>query len=143
MTLAQPGLTLIEQSESFRPTAYMPTPRDVPTIGYGHTHGVKMGDTCTMAQAQAFLQQDVANTVAVINGHVTVPLTQNQFDALVSLVFNIGAGNFQSSTLLRKLNAGDYAGAAGQFAAWNKQAGRVLPGLVIRRGKEATLFNTA
>lgn len=141
LRLGSAGEALIKSYEAFRPTAYLPTPKDVPTIGWGHIHGVKMGDTCTQAEAEVFFQQDVAGAVATVNKDVTTALTQNQFDALVSLVFNIGPGNFGGSTLLSLLNSGaQKALVAGQFARWNKQAGRVLNGLVARRAAEAALF---
>lgn len=140
-TLSANGAKLIKDYEQFRPTAYMPTPRDVPTIGWGHTEGVKMGDTCTTDQAEVFFRQDTAAAVREVNQHVTVTLTQNEFDALVSLCFNIGTSNFQNSTLLQLLNSGaQRALVAGQFGRWNKQKGRVLDGLTARRAKEAALF---
>lgn len=140
-TLSANGANLIKTYEAFRPTTYLPTPRDVPTIGWGHTAGVKMGDTCTTQQAETFFQQDTASAVREINQHVTVPLNQNEFDALVSLCFNIGAANFQNSTLLAMLNNGQRRDlVAAQFSRWNKQAGRVLEGLTARRAKEAALF---
>lgn len=122
--------------------AYRPTSNDVPTIGFGHTHGVCMGDTCTLEEAQAWFLQDMAWAQASVLAAVTVPLNQNQFDALVSFTENEGATSFEESTLLRLLNAGDYAGAAAQFDRWVYQKGRVLPGLVDRRQQEAALFNT-
>lgn len=132
---------LIKSFEQFRPTAYLPTKHDVPTLDYGHTAGVRMTDTCTMSTAEAWLRQDVGAVVSDINNRCRgVPLTQNQFDALVSLVFNIGIAAFDGSTLLRKLRAKDYGSAAAEFTRWNKQAGRVLPGLTARRAKEAALF---
>lgn len=124
-------------------TAYKPTPDDVWTIGYGHTRGVRQGDTCTVDQADQWLQNDVAGAVITVCHLVDVALTAGQFDALVSLVFNIGAGNFQSSTLLRKLNAKDYDGAADEFLKWNHQAGRVLDGLTKRREAERQRFCAA
>lgn len=132
----------LKQYERFRPTAYLPTPRDVPTIGYGHTRGVKMGDTCTMAQAEEWLAQDVVGASMAVNAYVTKPLTQNEYDALVSLTFNIGTGAFGTSTLLRKLNAGDMAGAALEFPKWDRQAGATLPGLLARREAEKAHFLT-
>lgn len=140
MQISANGLAIIKQFEQFRPTAYLPTPRDVWTIGWGHTAGVEQGDTCTQNQAQEWLLEDTYSAAHNVAAMAAVPLAQNQFDALVSLVFNIGAHNFDGSTLLRKLNAGDYAGAADQFTVWNKQAGRVLPGLVMRRAEERALF---
>lgn len=140
MHLGSAGEALIKSYEKFRPTAYLPTPRDVWTIGWSHTHGVKQGDICTLDEAEVFFQQDVASVVATVNSDVLVCISQNQFDALVSLAFNIGGAAFAGSTLLRRLNDGAMIAAASQFAVWNKQAGRVLPGLVARRGAEAALF---
>ena len=120
--------------------AYMPTPNDVPTIGWGHTHTVKMGDVITEEKAQELFERDIAWAVAAVNREVNMGLTQNQFDALVSFVFNVGESAFGRSTLLRKLNAGDYEGAAREFPRWNKQAGIVLKGLTRRRAHEMELF---
>lgn len=136
------GLEIIKDSEKLRLKAYMPTPNDVPTIGYGHTAGVKMGMTWTEGQAEQGLREDCQDAELRVNGHVSVPLNQNQFDALVSFVFNVGGGAFASSTLLRHLNAGRYQEAADQFPRWNKQAGKVLKGLTIRRARERELFLT-
>lgn len=127
----------LKQYERFRPTAYKPTPRDVWTIGWGHTYAVKEGDTCTMAQAQIWLEQDVATAVVYVNKCVNRKLTQNQFDALVSLCFNIGGGNFAGSGLLKFVNAGNDHAAAADFDNWDKQAGAVLDGLLRRREAES------
>lgn len=114
------------------------------TIGYGTTsiNGVKVkkGDTCTTEQAKAYLAQDLKKFESAVNTAVKVPLNQNQFDALVSLTYNIGSGAFKDSTLLKKLNAKDYKGAAAQFPRWNRGGGRVLNGLVKRRKIEMELF---
>lgn len=134
------NLDIIKKSEGLRLEAYLPTPNDVPTIGYGHTKGVKMGQRITAKQAEQFLLEDVAWASDAVNRLVKVNLTQNQFDALVSFVFNVGATAFAGSTLLRLLNAGDYKGAADQFLRWNKQAGKVLKGLDTRRKEERALF---
>src|SRR6185503_553193 len=127
------GLALIKSYEQCRLTAYAATEEEkkqgIWTIGWGHILGVKEGDTCTEAEAEQFLRNDLEDAEGGVYSLVRQPLTQNQYDALVSLVFNIGRGNFASSTLLRKLNGGDYAGAALEFPKWNKQAGRVLGGL--------------
>ncbi len=80
--------------------------------------------------------------VKAVNNAVTVPLNQDQFDALVSFTFNLGEGNLKSSTLLKKVNAGDFAGAAQEFQRWNKAGGKVLPGLTRRRACEALLFQS-
>lgn len=132
----------IKRHEGLRLEAYMPTPNDRPTIGWGHTKGVRMGDKITLEQAQAFFLEDIAWVGEAIDKLVKVPLGVNQTDALYSFIYNLGEGNFASSTLLRKLNAGDYEGAANEFPRWNKQAGKVLRGLVKRRAEEKELFLT-
>jgi lysozyme len=130
---------IIKESESLQLKAYL-CPAGVWTIGWGHTKGVKAGDTCTIDEAEVMLSSDLLDAEYAVNKCVKVDLNQNQFDALVSFVFNVGGGNFKSSTMLRKLNAGDYAGAANEFKRWNKAGGRVLNGLTIRREKESKLF---
>jgi hypothetical protein len=94
----------------------------------------------TQERAEELLRLDLRRFEDAVRMQVAVELTQNQFDALVSLVYNIGEGAFSKSTLLRKLNAGDYAGAQAQFAVWRKAGGKVMPGLVNRRAQEAALF---
>lgn len=133
----------LKARESFRPTAYKPTRKDKWTIGYGHTRFVKQGDTCTLEQADAFLGDDVAGAVVCINRAVTVPLTQPEFDALVSLVYNIGCENFLTSHLLQRLDASDYAAAASEFYRWDHQDGGVLEGLRVRREAERVRFQAA
>ena len=117
------------------------------TIGYGTTviNGVKVkkGDTCTIEQAKSYMAQDLKKFESAVDILVKVPLNQNQFDALVSLTYNIGTGAFKDSTLLKKLNAKDYKGAAAQFDRWNKGGGKVMQGLVNRRAKERKLFEKA
>jgi len=113
------------------------------TIGVGHTGPeVHAGLVITQEQADADLAADMQTAAHGVNDAVSVTLTQNQFDALVSFVFNIGLRNFQNSTLLRLLNGGNYAAAADQFPVWNKGGGGVLPGLVKRRAMERALFLT-
>jgi len=118
-------------------------PADVWTIGYGHTKGVGQGDKITQAGADAFLAQDVLWVAAAVGNKVMVPLNTNQEAALYSFIYNVGAGAFGKSTLLRKLNDWDYEGAANEFKRWNKGGGRVLNGLVRRRKAEAALFRKA
>lgn len=134
---------LLESYEKFRPTAYPATAAErakgIWTIGYGHTHGVKEGDTCTMTQAIAWLHEDVGKAVAAVLALVHVKLTQNQFDALVSLVFNCGPDPL-SHTMGSMLNASNYAGAAAEFKRWDRQAGKELDGLEKRRLVEAAHF---
>lgn len=110
------------------------------TIGYGHTAGVHPGDTCTPEQAMDWLKGELVSFSGQVQNCVTMPLSQNQLDALTSFAYNVGLGNFQKSTLLRKVNSGDYQGAAQEFGRWNKAAGHVLPGLTKRREDEANLF---
>jgi GH24 family phage-related lysozyme (muramidase) len=115
------------------------------TIGCGHTSAaglpkVYKGLTITADECDDILSRDLATFERAVENAVTVSLNQNQFDALVSFTFNVGAGNFKGSTLLRKLNAGDYRGAADQFPVWNKAAGKVMQGLVSRRADERALF---
>ena len=101
---------------------------------------VKEGETLTKKQALDRFDKDLKKFEAGVSESVTVPLTQNQFDALVSFVFNVGLGAFQKSTLLRKLNAGDYAAVPGELMKWTKAGGKELPGLVRRRRAEAGLW---
>lgn len=133
------GLGLIQRHEGLRLQAYL-CPGDVWTIGYGHTKNVRHDDQITEAQAKKFLLEDVEAFERVVNAAVRVEINQNQFDALVSLAFNIGAQNFRTSTLLKKLNEGNYLAAAAEFKKWRKGGGKVLPGLVKRRKEESELF---
>lgn len=110
------------------------------TIGWGHTKGVVVGQTITEDEAERLLAEDTNDAVEAVERYVTVPLNPYEKAALVSLVFNIGAGNFRKSTLLKKLNAGDRIGAAGEFAKWRKSKGKVLRGLIRRRELERELF---
>ena len=144
MQYSSDGLHLTEGEEGLRLVAYAdPGTGGAPwTIGYGHTGGVQPGDTCTPAQAEAWLLDDIATAVAAVNRLVTVPLTQHEFDALVDFTFNAGEGNFASSTMLRMINAGDSAGAEGQFARWDMAGGAHLAGLAARRSAEAGEFET-
>ncbi|UXO69971.1 lysozyme [Pantoea dispersa] len=141
MQTSNNGINLIKRFEGLRLEAY----RDsvgIPTIGYGHTHGVKIGDVITGAQADDFLREDLKVAELTINTNAKVKLTQGQFDALASFVFNLGSGNFVKSTLLKKLNTGDYAGAADEFGKWVNAGGKKLPGLVKRRAAEREVFLT-
>lgn len=142
------NVDFIRESEQLRLKAYKPTKNDVWTIGYGHTKGVVPGMTITEAQAEQLLYEDLLWVEDTIKRNVKVPLNQNQYDALGSWVFNLGEGNLKSSTLLKKLNAKDYTGAANEFLKWNKQTNKktgkkeILNGLTIRRMKEKELFLT-
>ena len=135
------GLALTEQFEGCKLTAYQDQV-GVWTIGYGHTGpDVVAGLTITLEQAQALLARDVSSAATCVNNVVAVELNQLEFDALVDFVFNLGTGAFQGSTLLRDLNAGDFAGAAAQFDAWDHAGGAVVAGLLRRRQAETALFN--
>lgn len=132
--------------EKYVPNPYMPTPQDVPTIGYGTTVNPDTGKQIRMtdrrideATAKRWLMTDVAKYEARMRKCVRVPVTQGEWDAYTSLAYNIGTGAFCGSTLVRKLNAGDYAGACKQILRWDKQKGRVLRGLTKRRNAEYKL----
>ncbi|MCH7294071.1 lysozyme [Acinetobacter higginsii] len=144
MTTSCVGINLITSFEDLVLTAY-DDGVGVWTIGYGTTvypNGIKVkrGDTCTKSQAMSFFQHDLRRFEAAVNQAVKVVVNQNQFDALVSLTYNIGEAAFKGSTLLKMLNAKDYAGAADQFLQWNKGSGKVMKGLVRRRAAERELF---
>lgn len=142
MNLGAKGEALIKSFEKLRLAAYKPTPHDVWTIGWGHTRGVVEGSGCNEAKAQQWFRYDTDDAVQCVNTAVSAPLTQNQFDALVSFAFNIGVHNFIDSTLLMLLNKKDYEGAAEEFCRWNKQAGTVLTGLTARREAERALYES-
>lgn len=140
MIISKNGLDLIKHFESLQLKAYKCS-ANVWTIGYGHTKNVKEGDRISQDQANCFLMQDLYSVERAIVRLVKVKLNQNQFDALCSLIFNIGISAFNKSTLLAKLNTGDYVGAAEQFRRWNKVNNVVMAGLVRRRQAEEDLFN--
>lgn len=142
MRTSQRGLSLIKSFEGLRLQAYQDAV-GVWTIGYGTTRGVNAGMKISKEQAERMLLNDVQRFEPEVERLVTVPLSQNQWDALVSFTYNLGAANLESSTLLRKLNAGDYAAAADQFPRWNKAGGKVLVGLTRRREAERALFLAA
>ena len=139
MNISNTGIDLIKHFEGCETEAYL-CPAGVPTIGYGHIKGVQMGDVITEAQAHEMLVEELDEYESYINDLVTVSLNQNQFDAMVSWVYNLGGGNLRASTLLKVLNSGDYSGVPGQIMRWNKAGGRVLEGLTRRRQAEADLF---
>ena len=141
MHLSDSGVDLIKNFEGLRLSAYQDS-GGVWTIGYGHTGGVKAGDRITQGQAEALLRQDTGWAQDAVRQQVRVPLTQDQFNALTSFTFNLGAGALRDSTLLSKLNAGDYAGAQAEFGRFVHAGGRVLQGLVRRRAAEADLFGS-
>jgi|SRR5579863_656755 len=151
MQVSPQGLALIQSEEGLNLTSY-PDAGGY-SIGYGHfitaadytNFGIlpEAGVTITQDVANQLLSDDLLNVENIINENVTVVLSQNQFDALADFVYNIGSGNFLSSTLLKDLNAGNYEAAAGQFVLWNKSQGQVKTGLTTRRLAETNLFQTA
>ena len=144
MTISSVGIQLITSFEDLKLKAY-DDGVGVWTIGYGTTIypngvAVKKGDSCTLEQAKSFFQYDLRRFQTAVNDAVNIPLSQNQFDALGSLAYNIGTNAFKTSTLVKYLNALDYKAAADQFLVWNKACGSVLKGLVRRREAERALF---
>lgn len=144
MSVSDKGIDLICDFEGKRLAAY-DDGVGIWTIGFGtikYPNGVrvKKGDTCTLEQAKEYMRHDLIEFEHIVNSSVKVPLNQNQFDSLVSLAYNIGSNAFKSSTLVKKLNAGDYQGAADQFNVWVNAGGKRMQGLVNRRDKEKLLF---
>lgn len=136
LSFSAAGLVGLVGYESYRGEAYIPAPGDVPTIGYGTTAGVHMGDTITPPKALSRALTDVQRFEGALHQCVTVPLHQYEYDAYVSLAYNIGSAAFCASTLVRRLNAGDYAAACHEILRWDRMGGRVLPGLSKRRQAE-------
>ena len=144
MSVSNKGVYLICEFEGKRLVAY-DDGVGVWTIGFGTIkypsgNRVKKGDTCTLEQAKEYMRHDLIEFEHTVNSSVKVPLNQNQFDALVSLAYNIGSNAFKSSTLVKKLNTGDYQGAADQFNVWVNAGGKRMQGLVNRRDREKLLF---
>lgn len=139
MKTSQNGINLIKRFEGCVLTAYK-CPSGAWTIGYGHTNGVKHGMKITQKQADTYLKLDLKTYENYVNKYVKVTLNQNQFDALVSFTYNCGGGALKGSTLLKKLNNGDYSGAANELLRWNKSKGKILNGLTKRRKAEKELF---
>ena len=144
MSVSNKGVDLICEFEGKRLVAY-DDGVGIWTIGFGtikypNDVRVKKGDTCTLEQAKEYMRHDLIEFEHTVNSSVKVPLNQNQFDALVSLAYNIGSSAFKSSTLVKKLNAGDYQGAADQFNVWINAGGKRMQGLVNRRDREKLLF---
>ena len=139
MKTSPKGIALIKEFEGLRLRAYL-CPGGVWTIGYGHTAGVKPGMVITEAQAEEYLKADLIAFERYLNG-LGLALNQNQFDALVSFIYNVGTGNFSSSTLLRKVRANPQDNSImDEFLRWVYSKGRVLPGLQRRRLAEMKLY---
>lgn len=141
MQCNQAGRALIESFEHFEPVAYHDQ-NGILTIGYGHIAGVYAGQTCTQAEADAWMESDLAWAEACVNDMVTVTLIENQYSALCCFVFNIGSGHFKGSSALHLLNTGDLADVPAHMQLWNEAGGAVSNGLVRRRQAEVDLWNT-
>lgn len=139
LVLSAAGFVGIALNESYTDKAIIPVKGDVPTIGFGTTEGVKLGDRTTPPQALARALQDVGKYEGALKKCVKVPLHQREYDAYISLAYNIGSSAFCSSTLVRKLNARDYAGACAEISRWVYVSGRKVQGLVSRRERERKL----
>lgn len=141
MQISERGLKLIKEHEGLSLKRYI-CPAGKPTIGYGHLITPEDGNLAliTPEKAEELLKSDLNACYSAISAMVATPLAQGQFDALVSFIFNLGAGKFQTSTLRKLINRGNYAGAALEFPKWVYANKKVLPGLVKRRKAEQALF---
>jgi lysozyme len=139
LTLSASALVGIAVHEGYRGEAYTPVKGDVPTIGFGTTDGVKPGDRIEPVQALVRKLADVQRFEGALKECVRVPLHQYEYDAFMSLAYNIGPGAFCGSTLVRRLNAGDYAGACAEILRWDRFRGEPLRGLTLRRQAENRL----
>ena len=136
LSLSAAALVGIAAHEGYSPVAYEPVKGDAPTIGFGTTEGVKHGDIITPERALVRLLKDANKFETAVKTCAPVPMYQYEFDAYVSLTYNIGAKNFCSSTLVKKLTAGDYAGACKEILRWDRFKGKPLAGLTKRRQRE-------
>lgn len=139
LTLSAAALVGLALSEGFTDRAVQPLPGDKWTYGFGTTEGVRPGDTITPPKALERKLRDVQNFEGALKQCVTVPLAQHEYDAYVSLAYNIGSTAFCGSTLVRLLNAGDYAGACQQILRWDRFKGQPVRGLTLRRQREHAL----
>jgi lysozyme len=140
--IGKAGLDLIKEFEGLKLRAYL-CPAKVWTIGYGSTGPhVTAGKVITNAEAEDLLKEDLARFERAVTGFVTVPLTQNQYDALVSFAFNVGISALERSTLLKRVNAKRFDDVPAEFLKWNRAGGRPLAGLTRRRAAEAALFKS-
>ena len=139
MNISEEGLSLIKKFEGCELKAYR-CAANVLTIGYGTTKGVTEDMEITKEEAESILKEEMHEYEGYVNDMVKVPLKQNQFDSIVSWVFNLGSTNLSSSTLLKKLNNSEYDEVPAQIKRWNKAGGKVLDGLIRRREAEALLF---
>ncbi len=144
LTLSAAGGAGITMHEGSVPEVYL-DPVNIPTVCVGHTRTVSkdmVGTRFSPEQCDQLLREDTQVAERAVKRHVKVPVTQEQYDSLVSLTFNVGASNFAGSTLLKRLNAGDCWGAAKEFNRWIYARGKKLPGLINRRADESRSFAT-
>lgn len=139
LSISGAGLIGIAIHEDWRDTAYLPTPNDVPTIGFGSTSNVKMGEKITVTRGLVRLKEDASEAERAVKRCANVPMYQHEFDAWVSFTFNVGSGAFCSSTAAKLLNQGKYSEACAQMDRWVYQGKDILPGLVKRRAEERKL----
>lgn len=140
MTFSERLVALVKDFEGLQLTAYR-CPAGVLTIGYGHTGPEVVPNlTITLDKADSFLRADLRFAECGVRTYSKVPLTQGQYDALTDFAFNLGIGALRDSTLMKKVNARDFEGAAAEFGKWVHGGGRVLPGLIKRRAAEVALF---
>ena len=143
ISLSATALVAIALHEGYKDMAYIPTPGDVPTIGFGTTNGVKLGDKTTPTQALSRAMVDIQKFEGAVKSCVQVPLTQGEYDAYISLSYNIGSSAFCNSTLVKRLNQSEYALACQEILKWNRFQGKELAGLTKRRQEEYLKCSTS
>jgi lysozyme len=136
ISLSATALVAIALHEGYKENAYLPLDGDIPTIGFGTTSGVKLGDRTSPEKALQVALRDIQKFEGALKQCVKVPLTQGEYDVYISLSYNIGSGNFCRSTLVKKLNGQDYEGACKEILRWDQFQGKRLPGLTKRRQEE-------
>ena len=136
LLLSAAALVGLVTHEGYSDQTIIPIKGDVPTIGFGSTEGVKLGDKTNPVAALQRAMRDIAGKETAVKKCVKVPLYQHEYDAYISLAYNVGTGAFCGSTLVKKLNIGDYTGACNEILRWDRAQGRVVKGLTMRRQKE-------
>ena len=143
ISLSATALVAIALHEGYKENAYIPLAGDSPTIGFGTTSGVKLGDRTSPEKALQVALRDIQKFEGALKQCVKVPLTQGEYDVYISLSYNIGSGNFCRSTLVKKLNGQDYEGACKEILRWDQFKGKRLPGLTKRRQEEYLKCSTS